>query len=205
MYNPKYTISNLIPKNIGVIEASKEVIDHAPLLPYYEKKFQEDALVRSVHYGTHLEGNELNLSQAERVVMGQHVIARERDIQEVINYRKIMELIGHVGLRSSAGAEEDITEELIFKIHQLTVDKIMPEELQGSYRKTQVVVKNSITGEVTFRPPPAIAVPYQIKEIIAFINNTKSEDIHTVLKSGIAHYEFVPIHPFVHGNGRVSR
>ena len=57
----------------------------------------------------------------------------------------------------------------------------------------------------TFRPPPAIAVPYQIKEIIAFINNTKSEDIHTVLKSGIAHYEFVRIHPFVDGNGRVSR
>src|SRR5258708_7793451 len=116
MYSPTYTITNKILKHIGTIEASKEVIDKAPLLPFYEKKFQSEALVRSAYHGTHLEGNELNLSQAERVVMGQHVIARERDIQEVINYRKIMELIGHVGLRSSAGAEEDITEELILKI-----------------------------------------------------------------------------------------
>ena len=29
--------------------------------------------------------------------------------------------------------------------------------------------------------------------------------MHPVLKSGIVHYEFVRIHPFVDGNGRVSR
>lgn len=205
MYNPNYIITNKILKNIGTIEASKEVIDKAPLLPFYEKKFQSEALVRSAYHGTHLEGNELNLSQAERVVMGQHVIARERDIQEVINYRRVMEYIGSIGVRSNAGIKEEISEEMILKIHHLTVDKILPEELQGAYRKTQVVVKNSITGEVTFRPPAAVAVPFQIKEIVAFINATNSESIHTILKSGIAHYELVRIHPFVDGNGRVSR
>lgn len=205
MYSPNYTITNKILKNIGTIEASKEVIDNAPLLPFYEKKFQSEALIRSAYHGTHLEGNELNLSQAERVVMGQHVIARERDIQEVINYRKVMEYIGSIGLRSSAGVKEDLTEEIVLKLHALTVEKILPAELVGTYRKTQVVVKNSITGDVTFRPPPAIAVPFQIKEILEFINLTNSDDVHTVLKSGIAHYEFVRIHPFVDGNGRVSR
>src|SRR5579872_6770540 len=97
MYSPKYSITNRILKFISVIEACKEVIDHAPLLPYYEKKFQEDALIRSVHYGTHIEGNELNLSQAEKVIQGQQVVARERDIQEVINYRKVIEFIGEEG------------------------------------------------------------------------------------------------------------
>lgn len=205
MYSPNYTITNKILKNIGTIEASKEVIDNAPLLPFYEKKFQSEALIRSAYHGTHLEGNELNLSQAERVVMGQHVIARERDIQEIINYRKVMEYIGNLGLRSSAGVKENLTEEIVLKLHSLTVEKILPAELCGAYRKTQVVVKNSITGDVTFRPPPAIAVPFQIKEILEFINLTDSDDVHTVLKSGIAHYEFVRIHPFVDGNGRVSR
>ena len=93
MYTPKYTISNAILKNIGIIEAAKEVIDHAPLLPYYEKQFQKDALVRTVHHGTHIEGNELNMTQTEKVVMGEDVVARERDIQEVINYRKVMNYI----------------------------------------------------------------------------------------------------------------
>src|SRR6266851_1058146 len=133
MYSTNYTITNKILKNIGTIEASKEVIDKAPLLPFYEKKFQSEALIRSAYHGTHLEGNELNMSQAERVVLGQEVVARERDIQEVINYRKVMEYIGNIGLRSSAGIKEDVTEEMILKIHQLTVDKILPEDLQGSY------------------------------------------------------------------------
>ena len=70
MYAPKFSITHKILKNIGNIEASREVIDKAPLLPYYEKQFKDDALVRTVHYGTHIEGNELNLYQAEKVIMG---------------------------------------------------------------------------------------------------------------------------------------
>ena len=99
MYVPRFTINNSILKNIGIIEASREVIDHAPLLPYYEKQFRQDALVRTVHYGTHIEGNELNLDQAEKVLAGQDVVARDRDIQEVINYRKAMELIEDLGFK----------------------------------------------------------------------------------------------------------
>lgn len=200
MYSPRYTITNQILKYIGTIEACKEVIDHAPLLPYFEKKFQEDALIRTVHYGTHIEGNELDLSQAERVVMGQSVIARERDIQEVINYRKVIEKI------ESLGSEKGIiTENLLKELHKLTVFKILPEETSGVYRKTQVVIKNNQTGDVVFRPPAAIAVGYQIADLLAFLNSSQSQDFHAVLLSGVVHYEFVRIHPFVDGNGRVAR
>jgi len=201
MYTPKYTINNTILKNIGTIEAAREVIDHAPLLPYYEKEFQKDAMVRSVHHGTHIEGNELNLDQAEKVIAGQDVVARQRDIQEVINYRRVMEYL--------EGKDEQgkkiIDEEFIKKLHRMTVEKILPPEKIGEFRKTQVVVKNSLTGEVTFTPPVAIAIPAQIQDFIEFINDTTSEDIHPVLKSGAVHYELVRIHPFVDGNGRVSR
>lgn len=201
MYSPRYTITNKILKYIGTVEACKEVIDHAPLLPYYEKKFQDDALVRMVHYGTHIEGNELDLSQAEKVVMGQHVLARERDIQEVINYRKVVEYIDEW-----AGEDDKkVTEALLTRLHKLTVAKILPEETAGVYRKTQVVIKSSQTGEVVFRPPAAIVVPGQIDDLLAFINGSESQDIHPVLQSGIVHYEFVRIHPFVDGNGRVAR
>lgn len=200
MYVPTFTISNKILKNIGIIEACKEVIDHAPLLPYYEKKFQTEALVRSVHHGTHIEGNELSLSQAEKVVMGQQIIARERDIQEVINYREVMEQIEKYPI---SNVQFQITEELLVDLHKLTVNKILPPETAGVYRKTQVVVRNSHTGDVSFRPPEAVAVPYQIHDFLEFAN--AESDIHTVLKSGIMHYEFVRIHPFLDGNGRVAR
>src|SRR5258708_33721795 len=204
MYSPKFHITNQILKQIGIIEACREVIDKAPLLPFYEKKFQTDALVRSAYHGTHLEGNELDLSQAERVVMGQSVIARERDIQEVINYRRVMEYIGEWG-KKQAVENQEVDEAFILYLHTLTVEKILPPETSGAYRKTQVVVKNSLTGEISFRQPPDIAVPYQVTELVGFINHTSSEELHSILKSGIVHYEFVSIHPFLDGNGRVAR
>ena len=200
MYSPKYSITNKILKNIGNIEASREVIDHAPLLPYFEKEFRENALVRSVHYGTHIEGNELNLSEAEKVIKGQEVVARDRDILEVINYRKVIDYIGTSQIRN---AKADVTDELIKELHKLTVSKILPEEQCGIFRKIQVVVKNSQTGEISFRPPMAVAIIFQIKNLLGFINS--QEEIHPVLKSGIVHYELVRIHPFLDGNGRVAR
>jgi len=202
MYSPKFTITNKILKNIGIIEACKEVIDHAPLLPYYEKQFRDEALVRTVHYGTHLEGNELNLTQAEKALLGQPVVARERDLQEVINYRRAMEYISEFRIQNS---EFRVNEGMIKKIHKITVDKILAEDKCGEYRTSQVVLKNSFTGEVSFRPPMALAIPYQIKDLLAFINSKTQQDIHAILKSGVVHYELVRIHPFVDGNGRVAR
>lgn len=216
MYTPKFTISNKILRNIGIIEASKEVIDNAPLLPFYEKKFKDDAIVRTVHFGTHLEGNELDLSQAEKVLSGQEVVARERDIQEIINYRKAMEFINEYPISNiqyqmsnekttEKSSRFEITEETVKKIHKITVQKILAEEGCGEYRKTQVVVKNSITGEVSFRPPLAVAITYQVQDLLSFINEASEDDIHPVLKSGAVHYELVRIHPFIDGNGRVAR
>lgn len=200
MYQPKFSITNKILKNIGSVEASKEIIDNAPLLPYFEREFREDALVRSVHYGTHIEGNELNLTEAEKVLRGQEIPARDRDIQEVINYRKVMDYIG-----SLKAKETTIDEEAIKHLHSLTVDKILSPEQCGVFRKTQVVVKNSQTGEISFRPPMAVAIPFQLKNLMEFIESSKEEDVHPVLKSGIVHYELVRIHPFLDGNGRVAR
>ena len=202
MFEPKFYITNKILKNTGIIEACREVITHAPLLPFYEKEFRKDALVRSVHYGTHIEGNELNLSQAEKVMEGKDVLARDRDIQEVLNYRKVMELLNELG---NMNQELKIDEDLIKKLHKITVEKILPPEKCGVYRENQVVVKNSQTGEVTFRPPPSTAIPTEMEEFLQFINDRKNLDIHPVLMAGIVHYEFVRIHPFIDGNGRVAR
>jgi len=202
MYQPKFQITNKMLRFIGVIEAAKQYIDHAPLLPYYEKKFRDDALLRAAHHGTHLEGNELNLTQAEKVLQGESVVARERDVQEVINYRKAMEYIGQLHKEDDAW---NLKLEDLFKLHNLTVDRTLATEKVGKFRQTQVVIRNSFTGEVSFRPPESNVVPSQIDELIKFANKTTDEEIHPLLKSGVVHYEFVRIHPFADGNGRVGR
>ncbi len=200
MFNPSYSISNTILKHIAAIEASEEVLRHAPLLPLWEKQFKEDAVVRSVYHGTHLEGNKLHMDEAKDVLEGRDVIARPRDIQEIINYRRVIELIDEEAHRKI----EKITEQLIKKIHRLVVQKILDEQA-GEYRTKQVIIRNSATGEVTFRPPPALEVPFLMREFIYWLNRVGPDDIHPVIKAGIAHHELVRIHPFIDGNGRVAR
>lgn len=199
MYTPVYTITNKLLRSIGIIEASKEVIENSPLVPAWEAKFREDAIVRTVHHGTHIEGNELNYSEAEKVLSGAKIVARDRDIQEVLNYRNVLKYISEYD-------KQYVDEETIKHLHKLTVFKILPEDtVVGDYRKTQVVVRNSETGEITFRPPPAIEVPFLITDFLEWLNAVTAEHVHPVFIAGITHYELVRVHPFIDGNGRVAR
>ncbi len=197
MYTPTFSITNKLLKTIGTIEAAKEVIENAPLVPAWEARFREEAIVRTVHHGTHIEGNELNLTEAERVLAGAKIVGRERDIQEVLNYRNVLKFI-------EGFDKQEITEETVKHIHSLTTYRILPEETVGEYRKTQVVVKNAQTGEITFRPPPAIEVPFLMSAFLEWLNGGADEP-HAVIAAGVTHYEIVRVHPFLDGNGRVAR
>jgi cell filamentation protein, protein adenylyltransferase len=220
LYEPKFSISHKILTNIGKIEAAKGVIDSAPIIPAWEKTFQTEAAVRTVHYGTHLEGNDLSLGQAKlifehveeednqrksakKVADETGVVARDRDIQEILNYRKVLEYVD--SLRQKTQRFTRYLETEIRKIHKLTIDQILPKEQSGKYRTSKVVVKDAATGEVSFRPPNPVEIPYQIEHLLEWINSFVSKDIHPILRAGIAHYELVRIHPFVDGNGRVAR
>jgi Fic family protein len=196
MYSPTFSINHKILRYIGAIEAAKEIIENAPLLPYWEKKFQDDALLRTTHYGTHIEGNELSLIQVQKILDGEQIVARERDVQEIINYRKVLEYI-------EKRTDLKINEDSIRELHKIVIRKVLPESQAGVYRDKEVVIKNSITGEVAFKPPRSVEVPWQMKELVIFIN--EEEEIHPVIKAGIVHYEFVRIHPFLDGNGRAGR
>lgn len=206
MYQPKFTITSKLLKDIGVIEGSKAIVESAALLPAWEAKFKEDAELRAVHYGTHVEGNELRLEEVKKVMEGKEVVARERDIVEVINYRKVLEYLDKLIESNGGKTNKDIYSEIILKeVHKLTVKGLVPEGEVGQFRKVQVVLRDVLTGEVVHRPAPAVEVPIQIEEFFEWINSVSSWDLNPILKAGIVHYAIVNMHPFTDGNGRVSR
>ena len=205
MFEPKFNITNQILKDMGVIAAAREVIERAVLVPKFEAEFRQEALIRTVHYGTKLEGNDLSLTQAEKVMGGETVIARDRDIQEVINYRAVMEYLDRLKQKSQEKEEWNYSEAQLKKIHRLTTEKILAQDEVGEYRQIQVVVRNLRTQEISFRPPPAVEVPYQIGDFLDWLNSITGKKIHPVLRAGITHYELARIHPFVDGNGRTAR
>ncbi len=213
MFIPKYSITNKILKDIGIVEAAKEVIMNAPLVPAWEAKFRKEAMERTIHHGTHLEGNALSAEEVKDVLEGQEVIARDRDVQEVINYRNVLKFIDAVQVqihstpfgRSGPVGAYMFTLETISEIHRLTTEKILLPASCGQFRMRQVVIRNTKTGQISYTPPPAVEVPYLIEDLVNWINCDEAKGVHPVIKAGIIHYEIARIHPFVDGNGRVAR
>ena len=200
MYSPRFKISNQILTNIGQIEAAKEVIESAPLVPSFEKQFQTDAVIRTVHHGTHIEGNDLSLIQTKKILEGETVYAKARDIQEVVNYRNVVDLLDELAFKRG-GYEADILKD----IQRVSVEKIVAPDKVGVFRRSQVVIKNEGTGEVILRPPSFVEVPHMVEDFMDWLNSKEAKEIHPVLLAGIVHYVFVSIHPFVEGNGRAVR
>lgn len=222
MFSPIFSINNSIIKNIGTIEAAKAIIDEAPLIPAYEKQFQQDAVVRTVHYGTRIEGNDLTFQEVAKLVEGNQITAAERDVQEVINYRNVVGYLEELwslydknmplpeektipNFDSSGHRPFFYSQTIIKKIHELTTFKVIPDSELGKYRHQQVVLKNTRTGEIAHRPPPAIEVPYLVSDFVDWLNLPDSREIHPAIRSAISQYILVAIHPFIEGNGRVSR
>lgn len=196
MYQPKYSVSNLILKYIGKIEASKEVIENAPLVPAYEAKFRQEAIIRTVHFGTHIEGNRLDTGEVQAVLEGREISARDRDIQEVLNYREVLKFI-------DKHKKGNFSQKDLLEIHKLAVKNVISGG--GQFRRTQVVVRNSKTGDVSFRPPEAVQVSGLVADFLRWLNTEESREIHPVIRASIVHYVLAFIHPFVDGNGRTAR
>lgn len=199
MYSPKFIISNKILNNISQAEASREVIENAPLVPSFEKQFQTDAMVRTVYHGTHIEGNDLTMIQTKKVLEGEEVYGRPRDIQEVINYRNVVNLLDKLKNRDRYEVAE------LNLIHQSAVEKIIDPLKVGHLRSTQVVIKEESTGKIIFSPPSFVEVPYLLEDFFEWLNGKESKEVHPIIRAGIAHYVLVSIHPFVEGNGRAVR
>lgn len=200
MYSPVFTISNKILKNIGQIEAAKEVIENAPLVPSYEKDFISDAIIRTVYHGTHIEGNDLTLTQTKQVLEGQEVTARPRDIQEVINYRNVVSVLDDL-----VNKRGEYDTDILMEIHKTVVYKIISDERAGKIRMSQVIIREEGTGKVIFTPPPFVEVPFMLEDFFEWLNSHEGKELHPVLRAGVVHYILVAIHPFVEGNGRTAR
>lgn len=199
MYQPKYTITNKILKNIGAIEAAKETIENAPLVPFYEKKFQTDAVARTVHHGTHIEGNDLSMTQTLKVLEGEEIVAKDRDVQEVINYRRVIKLLDKLAKKDKYTLAE------LKKLHAETIHKVVNDEQSGEFRKVQVVIREEGEGKVVLQPPPFVEVPFLLEDFFEWLNSKEAREVHPVILAGISHYILVSIHPFVEGNGRTVR
>ena len=85
------------------------------------------------------------------------------------------------------------------------MQKLLPDEQIAVFREKQVTVRGAANGQVVFRPPVSVEVPFLIKDFFTWLNSAETEELHPIFKAAITHYYLVYIHPFVEGNGRTAR
>jgi len=173
---------------------------NSPFIPKWEVSLRREAIIRSAHSSTAIEGNRLSLEQVSDLAQGREIMATRKDKQEVLNYLKVLQSIDKL----TDGKK--ITEKGILKIHKMVTRNTLENPSDcGVYRNRYVIVGNRLTGEVFFRPPSNEDVPKLMKALTVWLNSAEAQAFDPVIEAGIAHYEFVRIHPFTDGNGRTAR
>jgi len=200
MFSPNFKYTHRIVSLLSKISVAREVILNSPLIPRWEIALRREAIIRSAHSSTHIEGNRLNLEQVSKLEKGRKITATRKEKKEVLNYLSVLRKI------DTLVKDKKLTVDDILKIHRkVTKDTLALSEDSGTFRKRYVVVANPLTQKVYFRPPKNEDVPKLVKDLTKWINSGDTRDIDPIVIAGITHYEFVRIHPFIDGNGRTAR
>jgi Fic family protein len=198
LYSPKFSYNNIILSNISRIEFSRGIITQASINPENDSTLKKEALIRSVYASTTIGGNILSVEDVNKLINDLDTDYNENEINEAINYSNVLMNLDKYHDNGK------ITEELILDMHREITKDVVDDILStGRYRDVGVTVKNLQTNNIRFTPPSNTNVSRLMEDLINWINN--SNELSPIIVSGIVHYEFVRIHPFMDGNGRTAR
>lgn len=197
---PRWTYNDRIAISLMEIAMASAAVEQHAWSPVVEEEIRFRARLRSTHFSTRIEGNRLTLAEAEQVIRDRRVqfAGRQRDVKEVDNY-------WHAMLQVETWGQDraPLTEEMIRRLHAL-VEK-GPRRRPTEYRTQQNVVTDSESGRIVYMPPEAGDVPLLMAELVDWIRQAERERVPAPIIAGLAHYQFVTIHPFMDGNGRTAR
>ena len=167
------------------------------------KHLKNIATVRSVGASTRIEGSKMS-DEEVKVLLDNLEITKieERDSQEVVGYFDVLELI------SENYSEIEITESSIKNLHNLLLKHSDKDHWhRGNYKQHSNAVEATLpngTKQIIFQTTNAgFETEDAMRKLIDWYNS--DIEIHPLVKSAIFSYEFVSIHPFQDGNGRLSR
>ncbi|MCX6056885.1 MAG: Fic family protein [Chloroflexi bacterium] len=193
----QYSFTSEIVRHLQTIERARAEVTLTVLPPAIAEGLRLRARVRSTHFSTRIEGNRLTLVEAEQAVLdGKDFPGRERDTREVQHYFKALAQV-----ETWVEEGKPITEERIRQLHSLIF--IGKSSRPTPYRDGQNVIKDS-GGGIVYLPPEFSDVPVLMKELTEWILNSEGT-LPVPVIAGIAHYQFVVVHPYYDGNGRTAR
>ena len=189
MYKPPFNItSKMLSLSISITEKLGMISEYHSLrrMPILRKNNK----IKSIHSSLAIEANSLSLNQVKDVIEGSLVLGPKKEIQEVKNAYRVYNMMSEFDCYK----EKDLLD-----AHKILMHLI--DEEAGCYRNHGEGVFDG--DRVIFVAPSEKLVSSLMNDLFHWLKN----DIETplLIKSCVFHYEFVFIHPFGDGNGRMAR
>lgn len=167
--------------------SQREFID--AIKKYQGSPFNDRIAYLEVYTSNKIEGNTLTKGQTKALLEGLAQDADYRTQSEVIQLNR--------AIRDNLSIEEDLTIEEICRIHRdITYNTLNNPRDEGHLRKGQVYISNSMVI-----PPKPEVIEEQLQQALDVFNSSE-KDLIDIFKFKL---DFVRIHPFMDGNGRLSR
>ncbi|MBI4090991.1 MAG: Fic family protein [Candidatus Komeilibacteria bacterium] len=181
-------------------------IGGAKLNPQALGRLKRSVLITSSGASTRIEGARLSDEDVERLMRGISVQKfADRDEQEVRGYYELLDNI-FASLKHIPFSESTIKH-----LHKELLKYVSKDERhRGEYKKTENNVEmfdeSGKSIGIIFETTPAYLTPKQMQELIDWTNTALAEkEKHPLIVIGNFLIEFLAIHPFQDGNGRLSR
>jgi Fic family protein len=167
--------------------------------PQKLKVLREHALIESAVSSNRIEGVEVDKARVGTLVFGKPLL-RDRDEEEVRGYRDALKLI-----HDQAGSLP-LSEETISALHRLARGNIWDA---GLYKQQDGDIIEKLPDgrqRVRFKPLPAAQTPAAMRELVASWHQSLQDRwVPPLIALAAFNLDFLCIHPFRDGNGRVSR
>lgn len=190
LYEPPFTITN---KMLMLVAQIAEKTGRISNFRDLESKphLRRNNRIRSIHSSLAIEANSLSLSEVKEVIAGKTVLGPQKEIQAVKNAYQAYDMIGSFDPFSIADLK---------KLHGVMTYLTVQES--GAFRSGNEGVFRD--NRCIFMAPPPNLVPGQMDALFSWMK-CASATVHPLILSSVFHYEFIFIHPFADGNGRMAR
>ena len=190
MYSPPFSITN---EMVSLVSEISDKLGRISNYKEFESKpyLRRNNRIKSIHSSLAIEANSLSMDEVRAVVNGKPVIGPQKEIQEVKNAYAAYEQIGSF---------DPYSVEELKRLHGLLTKYTVDES--GAFRRGEEGVFDG--DRCIFMAPPAHLVQQLMDDLFGWMAREK-DSVHPLILSSVFHYEFVFIHPFADGNGRMAR